>query len=254
MRPLIHSALALGVLAISTGCVSKRKYNELQAAYNDLRDEHVELTTTADGLRVENDNLDKYVAELEARNEELGSFYAELIQDFEPILKNGEATLVVYPDRMSLALTEDVSFGTGSASMTGGRQTVRKIAGLLEKHDNRRFIVEGHTDSRPINNAQYKNNWELGAARAVTVLQSLVAAGVPKDRLAAVSYADTAPMASGSNASAMRQNRRVQLTFQPTLDELPGHRDLVKAAERVVEAPGAQPVERERPVSKAPGA
>jgi chemotaxis protein MotB len=71
--------------------------------------------------------------------------------------------------------------------------------------------VEGHTDPVPISTLQFPSNWELSAQRATTVLRYLVRAGVPAERLRAVGYADTRPVADNSTPEGRAKNRRVAL-------------------------------------------
>ena len=230
------------VVLASSACVTMKKHNELQTRYDELDSKYNLLLEANDGLRIEVDDLEKYVDLLKQSNEHLGSFYTELVTDFRPQLENDEVELIVYPDRMSLALKQEVSFNSGSARLSRkGDDTLGTLADLVSRHPDRRFVVEGHTDNRPIKTARYRNNWELGAARAVAVIEKLVAQGVPADRLAAVSYGDTEPIVDNASADTMKRNRRVEVSFQPTLEELPGHRVLVNAAKEVVVAEGADP-------------
>ena len=239
----IHTHTARIVLIgtiVTGGCVTSKKYNALQARYDALESQHTELREQAQGMRVEIDDLEEYVDLLRQSNEHLGSFYADLLDEFKPQLDNEDVELIVYPDRMSLALKQDVSFNSGSANLSQtGDETLGKLSDLVQRHPERRFVVEGHTDSRPINTMRYRNNWELGAARAVAVIEKLIEQGVPADRLAAVSYGDTEPLAPNDTPESQTINRRVEVSFQPTLEELPGHRSLVNAAKQVTLAEGA---------------
>ena len=71
--------------------------------------------------------------------------------------------------------------------------------------------IDGHTDRRPISNAQFASNWELSAARAISVVRYAVAQGVPPARLAAAGFADNQPLEAGDNDEAYRRNRRIEL-------------------------------------------
>jgi chemotaxis protein MotB len=241
MRASFHLLAAVALIATaSSGCVSKKKYNELQSQYDDLSGRYSTLQQSEAGLRVNVDDLEESVEHLRRSNEYLGSFYADLLSEFRGQLEDGEVEVIVYPDRMSLAIAQDVGFKTGSATLTDvGDETVQGIANLVERHPDRRFMVEGHTDSVPIHNDHYKSNWELGAARAVSVVDQLIEAGVPSDKLAATTYADTQPLVPNDSKENNAINRRVEIAFQPTLEELPGHRMLVDAAEKVTYAKDA---------------
>ena len=71
--------------------------------------------------------------------------------------------------------------------------------------------VDGHTDRRPINTAQFPSNWELSAARAISVVRYAVAQGIPPNRIAAAGFADNQPLDPGDTEDAHRRNRRIEL-------------------------------------------
>jgi chemotaxis protein MotB len=71
--------------------------------------------------------------------------------------------------------------------------------------------VDGHTDRRPISNAQFASNWELSAARAISVVRYAAAQGIPAARLAAAGFADNQPLDPGDSEEAYRRNRRIEL-------------------------------------------
>jgi chemotaxis protein MotB len=72
--------------------------------------------------------------------------------------------------------------------------------------------VDGHTDSRPLSGGgQFKSNWELSAARAVSVVQYLVSKGVEPDRLAAAGFGEFQPLDQGTDDDSLARNRRIEL-------------------------------------------
>jgi chemotaxis protein MotB len=70
--------------------------------------------------------------------------------------------------------------------------------------------IDGHTDARPISNARFPSNWELSAARAISVAQYLVSKGVPPARLVAAGFGEFAPLDAGTTDEAYRRNRRIE--------------------------------------------
>jgi len=70
--------------------------------------------------------------------------------------------------------------------------------------------IDGHTDKRPISNAQFPSNWELSAARAISVAKYLVAEGVAPNRLVAAGFGEFAPIDPGDTEEAFRRNRRIE--------------------------------------------
>jgi len=70
--------------------------------------------------------------------------------------------------------------------------------------------VDGHTDVRPVTGGQYKSNWGLSAARAIAVVQYLVAKGVNPQRLVAAGFGEYQPIDNGTTEDAYRKNRRIE--------------------------------------------
>ncbi len=71
--------------------------------------------------------------------------------------------------------------------------------------------VDGHTDVRPIATPQFASNWELSAARAISVLRYLMQAGVAPARLAAAGFGEFQPIDPNDSEAALRKNRRIEL-------------------------------------------
>jgi chemotaxis protein MotB len=84
--------------------------------------------------------------------------------------------------------------------------------------------VEGHTDNVPINTVQFPSNWELSALRAVNVAHIFEDNGMPRERIAAIAYADTKPKKPNTDEAGINipenqaENRRV-VVFVSELDE-----------------------------------
>ena len=72
--------------------------------------------------------------------------------------------------------------------------------------------VDGHTDSRPVTGGgPFKSNWELSAARAVSVVQYLISKGVEPDRLAAAGFGEFQPIDKGTDEESLAHNRRIEI-------------------------------------------
>jgi chemotaxis protein MotB len=114
-------------------------------------------------------------------------------------------------------VTDKVLFDPGRADVQpGGEVILGVVANALAQIPNG-VVVEGHTDSRPISTAQYPSNWELSTARATSVLRYLTEErGLTAGRIAASGYADTRPVADGTDAASLAQNRRVEIVVLAT--------------------------------------
>jgi len=72
--------------------------------------------------------------------------------------------------------------------------------------------VDGHTDARPLSGAgRLRNNWELSAARAISVVRYLIEKGVDPKRLVAAGFGEFQPLEEGETPDALAKNRRIEL-------------------------------------------
>jgi len=115
---------------------------------------------------------------------------------------------------INLVIKDDVLFAEGSAELTSlGRSVLDGIAQILKQNDYP-VSVEGHTDNVPIHTAQFPSNWELSSFRATNVARYFIRSGVATERLRAIGYADTRPVAANDSEAGRARNRRVSLVIQ----------------------------------------
>ncbi len=111
-------------------------------------------------------------------------------------------------------LNEAVLFDSGQASLRPeGLAVLDSVLDPLRDIPND-LSIEGHTDSRPVNNARYSSNWELSTARAVSVLRYMELRGFDVSRLSASGYGDTQPIADNTTTSGQAANRRVEILIK----------------------------------------
>jgi chemotaxis protein MotB len=114
----------------------------------------------------------------------------------------------------------EVFFDSGAATLRPeGRAELDKLADAvmaLEKQIpsdiNWVLRVDGHTDVRPLGpTSPFKTNWDLSAARAISVVQYLISKGVAPGRLAAAGFGEFQPIDPGTSDQALAHNRRIEL-------------------------------------------
>lgn len=194
-----------------------------QAAAN--RDKN-KLEASIEEMTVAIADLEKRRAAAEARVQE----FKQLMLKFKALIDAGKLKVRIVDGRMVVVLATDILFASGSATLSpAGKGAVTEVAKVLTSIEKRSFQVEGHTDDVPIATAQYPSNWELAAARAITVLKAMVEAGLPAGRVSAASYGNARPTASNGTADGKAQNRRIAITIVPDLSALPGFDELLKA-------------------------
>jgi chemotaxis protein MotB len=113
-----------------------------------------------------------------------------------------------------VSLTEAAFFESGEDSINPATYaSIGKIAETIKRLPNS-VRLEGNTDSVPIHNSRFHNNWELSAARSIAMLELLVSRfGVPESQLAVVGYADTNPMEPNDTVENRARNRRVDIVI-----------------------------------------
>jgi chemotaxis protein MotB len=152
---------------------------------------------------------------LAQRVQELSRYRSDFFGRLRAILGNRPDIRVV-GDRF--VFQSEVLFDSGSAGLKPeGRGEIDKLAAALlelEKQIPSEIAwvirIDGHTDVRPIA-LQFRSNWELSAARAISVVQYLVGKGVSPQRLVAAGFGEFQPLDTGAGEDAYRRNRRIEL-------------------------------------------
>jgi chemotaxis protein MotB len=169
---------------------------------------------TIDQLKKDKDDVDKQLAVVSAMTER-----------FRKMIDAGKLQVLLRHGRMVVKMPAGVLFSSGHAELSpDGVKTVTEVARVLKQFPERRFEVGGHTDNMPVRpdaTAPFKNNLELSTARALTVANQLVAAGVNPARLSAAGFSEFEPVASNAREVGRQENRRIELVLVPNLTELP---------------------------------
>jgi chemotaxis protein MotB len=153
---------------------------------------------------------------LAQRVEELKGYRSDFFGRLRAILGNRPDVRIV-GDRF--VFQSELFFDTGQAVLKPeGRTELDGLATALLELINKIppeiawvLRVDGHTDLRAINSPQFKNNWELSAARAISVVQYLISRGVPPQRLVAAGFGEFQPIDVEKTEEAFARNRRIEL-------------------------------------------
>lgn len=114
-----------------------------------------------------------------------------------------------------LKISDAVLFDSARATLRDSASPMLiRLAATLQESGDAIVAVEGHTDDRPVQDGNFRSNWELAAARAYAVTSFLIDQGLAADRLRAVSYADTRPTADNRTPEGRAANRRVELRVE----------------------------------------
>ncbi len=155
-------------------------------------------------------------AALAAKVEELQQYRSEFFGKLRSVLANRPGITVV-GDRF--VFQSEVLFPVGSAEltpagiaeMTSLAVTIKDIAAEIPPDVHWVLRVDGHTDPQPVKTGAFASNWELSAARAITVVKLLIADGVPPEHLAATGFGQYQPFGPGDTPDAYAKDRRIEL-------------------------------------------
>lgn len=127
-------------------------------------------------------------------------------------VERGLVEIETEPGTTIIRIQEKGSFPSGRADLTSEFEPVMaKIAGVLEATEGG-ISVAGHTDDVPISTRRFRSNWELSAARSVTVAHALLRyAELDPDRFRVEGYADAEPLAPNATSRGRALNRRVEI-------------------------------------------
>ncbi len=111
-----------------------------------------------------------------------------------------------------IRVNNQMLFDEGSATIKPeAEKTLNEIVKVLTKIDNP-VIIEGHTDSTPIQNAKFPSNWELSTTRATNIISYVIKNGrISPKRLCAVGYGEYMPIKDNTSISGRMLNRRVDI-------------------------------------------
>lgn len=154
---------------------------------------------------------------LAQRVQELNRYRSDFFGRLREILSDRENIRIV-GDRF--VFQSEVLFPSGAAVLNpAGSEEMKKLALALidlqkEIPDDINWVlrVDGHTDDIALSGTgQFKDNWELSSARAISVVKFLIANGVPANRLVAAGFGEFQPLEPGETPEVRSRNRRIEL-------------------------------------------
>jgi chemotaxis protein MotB len=244
--------LAIGALTM-TGCVSSGKHKAAvgaletqlsdQRAANEENQKNISnleqklLSTTKDrgSLQASLDEMKKAMDEMKERQAEQKKRlqeFSDLTRRFKRLTDAGTLSVNIVDGKMVVSLGSDVLFPAGSARLSKeGMAAIREVAQQLASIPEKRYQVEGHTDNIPISTQAFPSNWELASARALSVVKTMIEAGMPSTRVSAASYAENSPVKANDSPEGRSANRRVAIVVVPDLASLPGYEELQKMSQ-----------------------
>jgi chemotaxis protein MotB len=200
----------LVALVLLPGCTNWQK------RYKSLSVEHENLKGLLERERGEKGQLADRISQDQMTIEELQRQIEERSQTPGDVTGFGEGYDVrLDPSKGTITVTLDnaILFDSGKAVLKRATSTeLDHIHSVLRsKYSSKQVDVVGHTDTDPIKKSKWKDNWELSAQRALSVVRYLVKKGISEEKIQATGRGQSQPIASNSSSSGKARNRRVEI-------------------------------------------
>lgn len=144
-----------------------------------------------------------------------------LIRELETEVASGDLSVNYDQEQVIIRFAEEAAFRSGEAQMKPEMIPVLERVVEVLSFCTGDVLVAGYTDDRPISSGRYRSNWDLSAARAVSVVHELVLnREVPAERVVAAGRAETNPLVANDTPENRARNRRVEIAVRnPECDD-----------------------------------
>lgn len=202
----------------------KRSYAALQKSLDNSISQNTQGNVNISKLVDEINASNRYIKQLVDAKSKSDSLNLALTTKLTRSLDNSELQEVdvkVLKGVVYISLADNMLFNTGSYDVNSrAMETLSKIAKIIKDYDDYDVLVEGNTDNVPISRTNIRNNWDLSALRASSIVQVLQNDfGVNPSRLTAAGRGEYNPLADNSTELGRQRNRRTQIIVTPKLDQ-----------------------------------
>jgi chemotaxis protein MotB len=173
-------------------------------------------------LLIERENALNDMKKIVAHQDSITNRLNKILRDALLGFKSDELSVEIKNGKVYVSMSDKLLFKSGSAAIeTKGLEAIKVLADVLNKNTDIDILVEGHTDNIPIKTAKYQDNWDLSAARAISIVRILTDEyKIGPTRLTASGKGEFAPRASNTTPEGRALNRRTEIILSPKLDEL----------------------------------
>ena len=252
LKKLTSVALFLAFIVCLPSCVSKKKYLELEGEKNALSQSLADAQNTIQNLEKEKETLtqecndekaakDSQIAALETelgvakgeissiqlvvsnKDKELTSLRDEIKEAFASVKRSG-LPIEARNGRLYIRTSRPIKYKSGSSRLSKeDKAMLEDMANTLKAVPSLEVLVEGHTDNaQMVANAAWKDNWDLGFARARKVVEHLLKQEVSSSQVSIVSRGEHVPAMQGDQSSkeVREANRRIEFVVIADVDDL----------------------------------
>lgn len=158
---------------------------------------------------------------INAQNEKVRKLLSS-VKDALLGFSSDELTVREKNGKVYVAMSDKLLFQSGSARLDKrGEEALGKLAEVLNKQTDIDVFIEGHTDNKPINTVQFKDNWDLSVIRATSVVRILIKNyNVNPLQIQPSGRGEYMPVDDNETAEGRSKNRRTEIIMAPKLDKL----------------------------------
>ena len=199
----------------------REAYSKLQSSYqSNVQQGNVNISKLVDEINASNKFI-KQLVDAKSKSDSLNQALTNKLTRSLTRSEMNDVDVQVLKGVVYISLADNMLYKSGSYEI-GDRadETLQKIAKIITDYKDYDVLVEGNTDNVPISQKNIRNNWDLSALRASSVVQALQNQyGVDPKRLSAAGRGEYNPVASNDTAVGKQRNRRTQIIITPKLDQ-----------------------------------
>ena len=199
----------------------KEAYSKLQSSYqSNVQQGNVNTSKLVDEINASNKFI-KQLVDAKSKSDSLNQALTNKLTRSLTRSEMNDVDVQVLKGVVYISLADNMLYKSGSYEI-GDRagETLSKIAKIITDYKDYDVLVEGNTDNVPISQKNIRNNWDLSALRASSVVQALQNQyGVDPKRLSAAGRGEYNPVASNNTEVGKQRNRRTQIIITPKLDQ-----------------------------------
>lgn len=202
----------------------KRSYAALQKSLDNSISQNTQGNVNISKLVDEINASNRYIKQLVEAKSKSDSLNLALTTKLTRSLDSDEMQEVnvkVLKGVVYISLADNMLFKSGSYEVNArAMETLGKIAKIIKDYGDYDVLVEGNTDPVPINRTNIRNNWDLSALRASSIVQVLQNDfDINPSRLTAAGRGEFNPIADNSTELGRQRNRRTEIIITPKLDQ-----------------------------------
>ena len=203
---------------------AEEKYAKLQASLDksltNASQNNISIEKLVDQINESNQYI-RHLVEVKSKSDSLNMVLTNNLTRSLSKEEMKEVDVQVLKGVVYISLADNMLYKSGSYEINArAAETLSKIAKIIKDYKDYDVLIEGNTDNVPISKTNIRNNWDLSALRASSVVQALQNDyGVDPKRLTAGGRGEYNPVASNDTEVGKQRNRRTQIIITPKLDE-----------------------------------